>query len=585
MGLPQKLSAFLVSALFLSSCAAPPTAMSKADEELFQRSLKTEANKSSIASEQNLAYYNSFPSNLKDAISSYRQLIRFGALHDYDYLQEIGVRCLKQSEGEFDPEALLLSIYGAMIAKNEQLLPVLEHGLNSPYAQVQLAAIRALAEFPDDVATKILLKGLNSNFLEVCFETLFVLVSQKHPESMGYIQALMNKIPEQFHFLFPMLYALLDTPDSAKTLKKFFQHKDAQVRVEAILASAKLKRHDLLESLQILSTQHEITQQEACAYALGQFQDESSHLSLQELIKSPSEHVRLAAHYSLYRLGYSDSILPIEQMAASGNLFAIALLKECPCDEKILEALTYHPNEQIKLNAALSLLKKKNPHCLLEVRNLLIPKDPSWLLTQSVSPGKALQAKKWALFSSQTLRQAPYAKECSDQIRQEILLECSELPENVFLSLAQDIIESNQNDLIPLTISLMQSMKTQKSIDLLKSWQQKVGAPFVRAYSNLALFQLDQPGPWRDNLIEWISNEKKHPLVRLRPVVPWNSKPAKKNPFELSFEEKSQLLIESYLAIALRQEEPGLDLILSQLAHPHAKNKYALAGILIKATE
>lgn len=589
MGLPKIITPSLAFFVFLCGCQPGQTTskMSKSDQKLLEDSLKAHSTKEEpMLTDSHLSFYNVVPSDLKEAISSYRDVIRFGGMHDYDYLQELAVRYLKAPdlEFDFDPEIQLLSVFGASISKNEKLLPIFDKGILSEYPQVQLASVRALAEYPNDQATKILLKGLQSNYLEICFETVYALTLQKHPESMGYIQGLMNKVPEQFHFLFPMLYATLDTPQSAKMLLKFFQHKDPQVRIEAILSAAKMKRHDLVAPLKSLAKHHEVAQQEAAAYALGQLQDTSCMDTLTELSKSSLDQVALAAHYSLYQLGQPQSLEEIERYATEKNLFAIALLRDLPCDEKILEALMYDSSDQVRLNAALSLLKKKNPLCLPEIRQVLIPKDNGLSLTSMSSSGKALSAKKWVVQSDKLIRSNPYMNELSDQIRREILMECIELPENVFLSLANDIIQSHQSELIPTTIGLMQNLRTQDAIDLLKNWQQKVGYPFVRAYSNLALFQLGQPGPWKEQLLEWIHQENAHPLIRLRPMVPWNKK-TEKSPFELSAEEKSQLLIESYLSIALQQEEKGLDLILSQLANPKSKNKYILAGILIKATE
>ncbi len=572
----------ILSLTLFSSCAPRNLEMSQADQILFEQTLKTSNSEST--GQGDLSFYTVLPRDLNEALTSYNEMYRFGGMHDYDYLQELGIRFLEESKGDYDPEAQLLSVYGASIAKNHKLLPVLERGVHSEHPQVQLASIRALAEYHDDDADRILVKGLRSNYLEVCFETVFVLAVNKHPDALGYIEALMNKVPAQFHFLFPSLYAILDTPQSSKALKKFFQSSDSAVRVEAILSAARLNRHDLLPDIRLLSSHHEITEQEACAFTLGQLQDESSSSTLEELSISPSAHVALSALNALYRLGRHDVVPQIESYAADGNIFAIHMLRDCQGDEKILEALSYHPQEQVRLNASLALLKKKNPLCLSEIRNLLIPNDPQLLLLPAQSPGKSLAAKKWVLNSRNSMRANPYLKEFSIQARKEVLMECLELPESLFLTLASEVVDSHQNDLIPHVITLVQSLKTSNSIALLKEWQSKVGYPYVRAWSNLALFNLDQEGPWRENIISWIKKQKYHPMIRLRPIVPWNRK-TQNTHFDLTPEEKSQLLIESYLAVALRQEESGLDVILSHLNTQNSKNKYALAGILIKATE
>ncbi|MCH9633827.1 MAG: hypothetical protein S4CHLAM7_05610 [Chlamydiae bacterium] len=574
----------LASCALCTSCALKQQEMSEADSRLLQKSLETSMTPTSLETEDTLSFYSALPRSTKEALTSYNQMYQYGGMHDYDYLQKLGIRFLEESLSEFDPESQLLSIYGASIAKNNKLLPILEKALSSEHPQVQIAAIRALSDYHDDDADRILVKGMQSNYLEVCFETAFVLALNKHPEAMGYIESLMNKVPDPFHYLFPTLYAILDTPQSSKSLKKFFQSPDQTVRVEAILSAARVSRYDLLPSIRSLSLHHEIAEQEACAFTLGHLQDEASVSTLEELMKSPSEYVALSAMLALYKLGRSEVISDIESLATQGNIFAIQILRDCHCDEKILEALAYHPQEQVRLNAGLALLKKKNPLCLTEVRQILVPNQSQLFVVPAQSPGKALAAKKWTLASPSTLRSNPFIKEISNQVRREILTECLELPESLFLTLASEIVDSGDNDLIPDVIALVQSLKTSNAIALLKEWQRKVGHPYVRAWSNLALFNLDQNGPWKENIISWVKKQKYHPMIRLKPIVPW-SKKSSSSKFELTAEEKSQLLIQSYLAIALRQEEGGIEMILSHLDAQNSKNKYALAGILIKATE
>lgn len=579
-----KLTLSITTILLLSSCSSHQPSMSALDEQLFHQTLHSAQKASeSFPSDRDLAFYSSPGKNLNQALAEYNQMVRHGGMHDYDFLQKLGLKLLEESKSEIDPHSQLLSIYGASIAKNQKLLPLLERGLSSESPQVQLASIRALAEYHDDQADRILLKGLRSNYLEVCFETTFMLAINKHPEAMGYIEALMNKVPPQLHFLFPSLYAILDTPQSAKGLRKFFQHKDPMVRVEAILSSAKLNRQDLISDLRSLSKQDDLTQLEAVAFTLGLLQDEGSCETLERLAKNPSEHVALSALCALYMLGRTDVITEIERYAAQGNIFAIHILRDCQCDEKVLERLVYHENEGVRLNAALALLKKKNPLCLQEIRNLLTPKDPARIVLPVHSPGRALLAKSWALKSASAARENPYLTEFSNQIRVEVLNECMELTESLFLTLASEIIDTHQHDLIPQVISLVQSLKTTHSIALLKEWQKKPGHPYLRAWSNLALFNLDQEGPWKENILLWIKQQSAHPMIRIKPVVPWNKKST--SHFDLTAEESSQLLIESYLALALRQEVEGIEIILSHLMNQNSKNKYALAGILIKATE
>lgn len=169
-------------------------------------------------------------------------------------------------------------------------------------------------------------------------------------------------------------------------------------------------------------------------------------------------------------------------------------------------------------------------------------------------------------------------------IRQKILAECSELSEEAFLNIAQHIVDSNQNDLIPYLIEQMTILKTTKVKELLKDWQQKVGSPYVRSWSNLALLKLNEPGPWKSNLLAWIKKRKYHRLVRMKDFAQLQRKKWT-DPFEINPLETSQLLLESYLAIAQKQDEEGIAILLDSLANNDLKNKYAIAGLLILSTQ
>jgi len=112
----SKVSLLAIFSLTLfSSCATRNPEMTQADQILFEQTLKT--SNSENTGQEDLSYYTVLPRDLKEALTSYNEMYRFGGMHDYDYLQELGIRFLEESRADYDPEAQLLSIYGASIAK------------------------------------------------------------------------------------------------------------------------------------------------------------------------------------------------------------------------------------------------------------------------------------------------------------------------------------------------------------------------------------------------------------------------------------------------------------------------------------
>ena len=57
------------------------------------------------------------------------------------------------------------------------------------------------------------------------------------------------------------------------------------------------------------------------------------------------------------------------------------------------------------------------------------------------------------------------------------------------------------------------------------------------------------------------------------------------NSFEIQPLETSQLLIESYLALAEKQDNEGIEVLLDSLIQNDLKNRYAIAGLLILSTQ
>lgn len=562
--------------------------MSAKDQALLQQTLKN----STYVTQPDLAFSDHFAlasvnsiKDINEAISLYRKDYREQKSHDYETIQNLAFKILEEPRILEDAESQLLSIFAVDLAKHPRLLPILETALDSPHGVIQLTAIQTLARISDDKANQLLIKGCSSPYLEVALTTCYILAQRNHPQAYSLTNSLMNKINEDGLEFFPAILAMINTPQTTKALKKFLTHSKENVRVAAILAAAQSHQFALLNDLRSLAKQHNIVQQEACAFALGEMHDESSIPILLELANSQSETVALAALKALDQLGQKSACYAIEKIGQKGNVFAIQLLKEMQADLHLLEALANQASsDHSALNASLALLRKKDPICMPYILGLLLPENPNMLLLDMYSPGKTLTAKKLVLKTNGLLRENPMAEDSSYRARLQILEECTELPEEVFLQIAEMIIDKHQSDLVPSVIQHLMMLKTDASIALLKKWQQKVGAPYVRMWSNLALLKLNEPGPWKGYLLDWIKQQKYHQLVKMKPLAGWSRKELP-TPYELSSMETSQLLMDAYLTIAEQQDDEGISVILDNLVNNDLKNRYAIAGILIHSTK
>jgi hypothetical protein len=169
-------------------------------------------------------------------------------------------------------------------------------------------------------------------------------------------------------------------------------------------------------------------------------------------------------------------------------------------------------------------------------------------------------------------------------MREHLLREAIHLPEADFLKLARRIFINNQSDLVPTTIALLENLQTDGAISLLKEGAEKIATPLVRDYCHLALFRLQQEGPYEEYINHWVMNQKEAQLIQFHLLLPWKYR-LEQSDYTLSPEETSRLLIEAFVSIASRRDEKSVAFLLEAMQTGNPQNRYALMGLLMKATE
>lgn len=515
---------------------------------------------------------------LDNALSAYSLYAAQQGHHDAELLQQIGLALLLKGSKDDDPEIRLTTLFGAGVSMNERTLPILQEGLKSRLPQLQLIALKFLSRFHNDEADEMLNRALNSTSLLIRLEGAYQLAARKLPKALAQTDALMNRVDPVLYPLFPQLYAMIGSKDSIRSLRKFLNHTDQQVRIEAVLNAAKHGRDDLLPQIRTLASQHAPGQQEACALALGVLKDDSSRPRLEALAASNTPAVRLTALAALHRLGSTESQQSIRALALNGDLFAISLLGDIPESQDTLAELVKHPDLQIRINATLALLKQKDPRCLKGLLELLIKDSRDLGYTKVASIGKGLTAYKAIPSAQQNAQDATTSSELSLHIKEEAVALAMELPQESFLHLALAVLARQQNDLIPVVVKALETLRTPEAIALLKECQQKAGAPLTRHYCALALYRLQEPGPYLSSLRAWIKQQQKEALI-FRQLIPLEMKEADASS-QLTPEETSRLYVEALETLAT--DASGIDLLLDVIQNGNPKNRYALAGLLLR---
>jgi HEAT repeat protein len=519
------------------------------------------------------------------ALQAYQHYHTEAGHNDFELIDQIGLILLDQGYRTRDPEIQRLTLFGAGISMNEKALYILEDAMMNDDPELQLIALNLLSRLQHDRAEQAIHRAMGSNILLIRLEIAFKLALKKDTKAVAQTEALMAKVPEVLWPIFPQIYAASGSPEAKKILRKLMTHKDEPVRIATILSLTENGHDDFLPHIRRMLSHHGPAQQEACATALGVLKDESSANHLLTLTKNPNANVKLAALASLYRLGRHEVTKEIEVLATSGNIFAIKALGNIPGTENTLFKLIQQDNVQIKVNAAISLLKLRDPRSLIVITSLLLSNTRDYALGKISSQGTSLQAFKIVPSAQQNLEKDPFALELSLHMREDLLTEAVELPEREFIALANHLLDSQQNDLIPVLIEILQNHPTPAVIELLKKHQQKVGAPLIRNYCNLALYRLKESGPYAQNLLDWVKQQRDIDLIKFRPLVPIDQREKLTTTFELTPEETSRLLVDAFEAFASNQDDHGIDALISVIQTGNSKNKYALIGLLMRAIQ
>lgn len=519
------------------------------------------------------------------AIALYHQYADQIGKQDFGVLEHLAKAILENGARSDNEQTQLLSIFSCSLAGLESPYDILQAGILSRNMQTQLASLQFMARMQDDQIDSLLNKAMASDFLYTRLEAAYILSARKSRASVGLIEALMHKLPPQMSYFFPELFAMIGTSEAMNILRHLMDSPFQPTRIEAILSAARHSRDDLLPIIRSCATHSNAAEQEACATALGYLRDSASLKRLKKMTRSSSENVQLAALRSLYFLGEESAKEPIFQKGREKNPYAITILGDIPDSETILLPLLEDTDLSIRFNAALSLLKRKDPRSVPYIKEFLIRDSRDLGFQPHSSIGTSL--KTWKVISSalQHAKQSSYdVLALTTSVREGILKDCLELPEASFLKIAQLVIDAKQNELIPALVSLLENQKSKDGIALLKRKSQTAGAPLIRAYCNLALVRLKEPGPYEKLLEQWIVSRQNQELVQFRPSLPWATRLAESH-FELTPEESSSLLIESYQVLANKHDEKSIAFLLRALQDGDNKNTPILAGILLKALQ
>jgi hypothetical protein len=238
----------------------------------------------------------------------------------------------------------------------------------------------------------------------------------------------------------------------------------------------------------------------------------------------------------------------------------------------------------VRINAGISLLQQHDPRCVPVIEEILITDGRHLAFMPFGSLGRTMSAIK-AIPSADLRAKDPMVDlSYSLVIREQYLREAALLPEKDFLYLAGRIFKRQQNDLVPALIGLLENLQTEGAVALLKEGAERQASPLIRDYCHLALYRLKKEGPYEEYVNNWVMRQKDADLIKLRPLLPWKYR-LEESDYTLTPEETSRLLVEAFLSIASRRDEKSISFLLEAMQRGNPQNRFALMGLLMKATE
>jgi hypothetical protein len=432
------------------------------------------------------------------------------------HLEELSSRLFQQVVASQDPDAVIMTLL-ATTACHHPLSRTMSYELiRSDNPIIQLSAVQALSSLNTAEADSILSEALRSDYPAIRLEAAWRIACKRSSQAFAQIDALSYKLPAPFRPCLPELFAIEGSINSVHRLRQLLIDPDDEVIIEALVA---VGRHHVTGADDLLITMepHSPAILEALAFGLRSVDSEQSRAKLRLLTNHPCPCVRIQAAISLIFLGEYGHISTLHDLAANGDLFAVAALGECR--EPLLSTGPKDPSRAFQTNLTLALLNQKDGSCTGGLKGLLaLPDDQT--LYSSTSIGHSLSYWDVAPIESFDRAAWPMLKEQALVAKEALLIHSLDLNEESFTEIATAVFAEERVDLFPCLIQLLENQRSDAAVNLLKQESLRVGAPYNRAFATLSLVRLgiEQDEKGLQTILDF-ARERDEPSWR--PPLPW----------------------------------------------------------------
>lgn len=479
-------------------------------------------------------------------------------------LIEKGLLSLKQEE-------VLLSLYAALICEKELELNKLDALFSLEVPFLQHMVLTYVEKLELNTAYPILKKALNSFDLSIRLHACQILAHAGHKEGLAQLESLMYRLPQELRYIFADLFAQIGSKEAHTHLRTLLEDRLWTNRVAALLAVADFRQDTLVSYVKTSLSHTQPAEIEAAAYGVGTLIDLDAQNKLEKLLNHPSKDVRLSSALALHRLGILSGKDLIMEEAKKFNYFAINLLPELNLTTKELEFLFTQNDINHRLNATLTLVKKRHPTGLLEAYSLLKDLPP---ILPKYSPGRTLVSFKVERKKEILEYALAYRKQYAAMLIQELL---SYPPEEADLYLVKLL---QIKEWTPMITSGLLERGDEKALNLLKKISETPGNLYLRTQANLQLFSKKPSLHTKRKLIQYMETSGQEEIVRFTNTA------HKEHRFSELFlepnpEERSMLFLKCAEALVNHKDKTVVDLFIHLLEKGHPSNRPLIAAFLM----
>ncbi|EPP34339.1 HEAT repeats family protein [Chlamydia ibidis] len=530
--------------------------------------------------------------SLQQSLVAYLEAFDLYGEHDFAILRKIAEECLRQGLCSSDPYIRRSSITGAGLVGSSEALDILSQAMDTTDPSQQLLVLSAASAHVSHTSDELLFKALSSPYPIIRLEAAYRLANLKNIKVIDHLHSFIGKLPEEIQSLCAAIFLKLETTESDTYVRQLLSSPRSTIRNYTSLLIGEYGQKRFLPTLRNLLTSASPLDKEGAIYALGKLQDGHSYPKIKKLLQSTDADISLAAAQALIHLGKEEEAISIfEQQIAESRpraIYTSRFLSKELAIPLILPVFLNTQEDEVKLNAGLALLHLQCDHpCLINYFvNWLTKPNYTQTIVPTFSKGRATQSwKRIGVILPDSPVDRAKALSVIQNTEEHVLTYLLQLRKEVSLPIVKKIVKSEKTALASKAIAYLSHTFYQEAIDILSEASSLPGEPIIRAYADLALYNLTKNPEKKQalhrhaqNLIHetllFVDMEEKHP----RPNSPYLR-------YQIAPETRAQLMLDILESLVVSKTQEDIRLLIQLMTQTKAKNLHILAGLLMKIIE